>query len=105
MSQIPSAGPYQPLPPVYLAPQGPRNGLGTASFVLGIIATVLSIVPFLNIIVLVPAGLTGLGVGIGGVYRLSHGTATNKALTWIGVGLSILFFAVFAASLNSTPSS
>ena len=65
-----------------------NNGLGTASFALGLVSLALSLVPF-GILLGFPAGLTGIGVGLGNLQRLSHHTASNKALTWIGIGLNL----------------
>lgn len=127
--QPPNYGYRQPSPPYYGPPpqypqgpppmpeypgptrytQGPKNGLGVASFVLGIIAVALSWIPIFNLFAMLPVALVGLGTGLGGVYRLNKGAADNKALTWIGTGLSILgivlvivFYAAFAASLNGS---
>jgi hypothetical protein len=65
-----------------------HNGLGTASFVLGLMSFALSLAPF-GILLAFPAGLTGIGVGLGNLQRLSRHTASNKALTWIGIGLNV----------------
>jgi hypothetical protein len=65
-----------------------HNGLGTASFVLGLMSFALSFAPF-GILLAFPAGLIGVGVGLGNLQRLSRHTASNKALTWIGIGLNL----------------
>ncbi len=65
--------------------QFPRNGLGDASFVLGLASLLLSWVPLLGML----AALTGVVLGLGGVQRLSDHTANNKALTLIGIGLNL----------------
>jgi hypothetical protein len=66
--------------------QLPRNGLGDASFVLALASLLL--VRFLAPVVFLTA-LTGVVLGLGGVQRLSDHTASNKALTWIGIGLNL----------------
>jgi cytochrome oxidase assembly protein ShyY1 len=78
------------IPQPQLQPQAPKNGLGNASFVLGIIATVFSWIPIAGFIVGLPCALVGLGVGLGGVHLIFKNQSTNKVLTWIGVGLSLL---------------
>ena len=78
------------IPQPQLQPQAPKNGLGNASFVLGIIAAVFSCIPIAGLIVGLPCALVGLGVGLGGVHRIFKNQSTNKVLTWIGVGLSLL---------------
>jgi hypothetical protein len=65
-----------------------QNGLGTASFVLGLVSFALSLAPF-GILLAFPAGLIGVGVGLGNQQRLSRHTASNKTLTWIGIGLNL----------------
>ena len=79
---------YGPQP--QLQPQAPKNGLGNASFVLGIIAIVFSCIPIVGLFVALPCALVGLGVGLGGVHHVFKNQSTNKVLTWIGVGLSLL---------------
>ncbi len=86
----------------------PKNGLGNASFVLGIVGLAFSVVPFAGIFIAVPVALTGLGTGLGGVHRLFKNKADNKVLTWIGVGLSLLTLPLaiilgvaFFAAINS----
>ena len=89
--------------------QGTKNGLGTASFVLGIVGMAFSLIPFAGMFLALPVAFTGLGVGLGGVYRLFKGRSDNKALTWIGVGLSLLaivlsivIFSAFVAASHSS---
>ena len=76
-------------PQMYMVPHAGHNALGTASFVLGIMTAVLSFVPF-GILIAMPTGLAGRGLGLGNLPRLNHHTASNKALTWIGIGLSLV---------------
>jgi hypothetical protein len=64
-----------------------KNGLGTASFVLGIVSIALAWIPFL-FWVSIPAALTGIGLGLGNYFaRLRPGRVNNHVQTWIGVGL------------------
>jgi hypothetical protein len=80
-------------PPVANGPQD-KNGLGTASFVLGIVSLALAWIPFL-FWVSIPAALTGFGLGLGNYFgRLRSGRASNHVMTWVGVGLSALAFVV-----------
>jgi hypothetical protein len=73
-----------------VAPQaGHRNGLGIAAFVLGIVGSVTGLIPLLSIPALI-CGLTGFGLGLGGVRRLGKRTADNKVMTVLGVFASIL---------------
>ena len=65
-----------------------NNSLGTASFVLGLVSFALSLAPF-GILLTFPAGLTGIAAGLGNLQRLNCHTASNKALTWIGIGLNL----------------
>lgn len=67
MSEVPQYIPQMPQP-VYVQ-QGPKNGLGNASFVLGIIGLAFSFIPFAGLFMTLPVALTGLGVGLGGVSR------------------------------------
>jgi hypothetical protein len=65
-----------------------HNNLGTASLVLGLVSFALSLAPF-GILLSFPTGLTGIAAGLGNLQRLSHHTASNKALTWIGIALNL----------------
>ncbi len=68
---------------------GHRNGLGISSFVLGIVGSVIGLIPILGIPALA-SGLTGLGLGLAGLRRLRHRWADNRVMNWIGVVLSVL---------------
>ena|SRR5215813_10147621 len=65
------------------------NGLGTSSFVLGILGTIFGLVPIAAFIALA-LSVVGLGVGLGNIGRLRSKKATNKVMTGIGIGLSVL---------------
>ena len=77
-------------PQMYLpaAQHTTHNSLGTASFVWGLVSFALSLAPF-GILLAFPAGLIGIAAGLGNLPRLSRHTASNKALTWIGIGLNL----------------
>ncbi|MGW3994135.1 MmpS family transport accessory protein [Amycolatopsis sp. NPDC004772] len=78
-----------PAPPA--AP--PRNGLGTAGFVLGLIGLVLAPIPIVGVIAW-PLAVLGLILAAVGVARVRSGKATNKALSIAGVILSLLALVV-----------
>ncbi|MDT8912834.1 DUF4190 domain-containing protein [Amycolatopsis sp. PS_44_ISF1] len=93
---------HQPHPPAsgYSVPVIPRNGLGTAGFVTGLIGLIFSPIPFVGVIAW-PLVLVGLVLSIVGFARANHGGATNKglALTGIilsGIGLLVCIFWVAA---------
>ncbi|GAA2849548.1 hypothetical protein GCM10010472_03190 [Pseudonocardia halophobica] len=75
--------------PVHLPPSPPKNGLGTAGFVLGLIALVLSFIPIIGVIAL-PLSIIGLILGSVGTHRASKGEATNKGLAIAGIATSVL---------------
>lgn len=66
-----------------------KNGLGTSSFVLGILSTIFGLIPILGFITLA-AGALGLALGLGNIGRLRRGAATNKVMTTLGVVFSVL---------------
>jgi hypothetical protein len=91
--------PYQtqlaPAPPV------PRNGLGTAGFVVGLIGLVFSPIPIIGVVAW-PLVILGLIFSLVGFSRARKGQATNKGLAVAGIVLSaiglvicILWVAVF----------
>jgi hypothetical protein len=71
------------------APAEHRNGLGIASFCLGLAGTVVGLIPILSIPALA-SGLIGFGLGLGGVRRLRKHRADNRVMTILGVIASIL---------------
>lgn len=75
----------------YPAPQAapPRNGLGTAGFVLGLVGLVFSPIPFVGVVAW-PLVVLGLILSAVGVARVRAGKATNKGLSIAGVVVSIL---------------
>ena len=99
MSDVPQQEPYpyQPQPyygsPAYGPPTTypqPKNGLGTAGMVLGIIGLALFWFPYVGVTV----ALVGLGLAIPGMVRVKHGAASNKGVAIAGLVVSILGVAV-----------
>jgi hypothetical protein len=76
-------------PAIYPTQPAPRNGFGIASFICGLVATVIGLIPILSIPALA-AALVGLGLGLGGAGRLHRHTATNKWMTTLGIIFSVL---------------
>jgi hypothetical protein len=98
-----TSGGYPP-PPVRPAP---KNGLGTAGFVLGLLGLLFSFIPLIGIIAwpLVILGLILSGVGL---VRARSGRATNTGLAVAGLTCSalglivcILYAAAFGAAVSS----
>ncbi len=79
----------------YPAPQvaAPRNGLGTAGFVLGLIALVIAPIPVAGVVAW-PLAVLGLILAAVGIARVRAGKATNKGLAIAGVVLSLLALVV-----------
>lgn len=88
--------------PTYPAQQGqpvptpPRNGLGTAALVLGIIALLLSWVPIIGFIGFV-LGILALVLGIVGILRARKGHASNLVVAAVGTGLGALAIVISTA--------
>lgn len=57
----------------------PRNGMGGASFVLGVVALVFAFVPIVGEFVAAPAALLAVACGLAGLGRVWRGVATNGA--------------------------
>lgn len=75
---------------MHMAPRPePKNGLGIAALVLGIIAVATGWIPIAGFAGFL-CGLVGAGVGLGGLARISKERADNKAMTIVGLVLSIL---------------
>jgi hypothetical protein len=103
------SAPYFPPTATDLQPQGqpPRNGLGTAGFVLGLVGLLFSFIPIIGIVAW-PLVIVGLVLSIIGIARASSGKATNKGLAIAGAVLSviglvicILYAAVFTTAVNT----
>jgi len=74
--------------------QEPRNRLGTAALVCGIIAVALSFIPALNAFTW-PLGVLAIVFGAIGWNRANKGQATNKSIAITGLVLGILSFFTF----------
>ncbi|MGV9363477.1 MmpS family transport accessory protein [Amycolatopsis sp. NPDC003731] len=83
--------PLQQHPAPQAAP--PRNGLGTAGFVLGLIGLVFSPIPLVGVVAW-PLAVLGLILAAVGVARVRSGKATNKGLSIAGVVVSLLALVV-----------
>lgn len=84
---------YQPAP----AP-APRNGFGTAGFVLGVIALVFSILPGIGLLT-IPLAVLGVVFSLVGNDQVQKGTATNRGLTIAGLVTSLIAAAIALAWL------
>jgi hypothetical protein len=81
-------------PPVPQQPaQPPRNGLGTAGFVLGVVGLVFSPIPFIGVVAW-PLVILGLIFSAVGLARVGKGVATNKGLSIAGIVASVIGLAV-----------
>jgi hypothetical protein len=103
------SAPYVPPPSADLQSQGqpPRNGLGTAGFVLGLVGLLLSFIPFIGVVAW-PLVIVGLVLSVVGIVRASSGKATNRGLAIAGAILSVIglvvciAYAMFAAAVVTT---
>lgn len=75
-----------PTPPVL--PRN-RNGLGTAGFVLGLLAALFSLLPLIGVIAW-PMSILGLIFGIIGISQVRQGRADNKGMAITGTVLSAI---------------
>lgn len=75
-----------PQPP---ATPPPRNGLGTAGFVLGLLGLLFSFVPVVGVVAW-PLVVVGLTLALFGLVRANRGQADNKGLAVAGIALSAL---------------
>jgi hypothetical protein len=110
--QVPQPGygqPSQPWRPQMPPSPPPRNGLGTAGLVLGIIGLVFAFIPIVGVIAW-PLVILGLILGILGVLRANRGRATNRGVAIGGVACSALglvicfaWAALLAAAIPATP--
>ena len=96
---VPTVADYQPPPADQAAvQQAPRNGLGIAALILGIIGAIFAIIP-LSILLAGILGVIGLILGFLGRRRAMRGEATNKWIAERGIMASVFCvgFAVFSA--------
>ena|GEM_PF-3572561 len=77
---------YHGYPPVPV-PQ-PRNGLGIAALVLGLVGLLFGLIPLTGFVAIV-LGVIGLVLGLVGLGRVRKHIATNRVLSWFGVGTSL----------------
>jgi MmpS family membrane protein len=75
--------------PPQTAPAAPRNGLGTAGFVLGLVGLLVAMIPIVGIVAW-PMVILGLIFSIIGFTRARKGAATNKGLAIAGIVLSAI---------------
>ncbi|MGW0894552.1 DUF4190 domain-containing protein [Saccharopolyspora sp. NPDC002578] len=68
-------------------PTTPKNGLGTAGFVLGLLALLFSFIPFIGVIAW-PLGILGLVFGVIGIIRARNGEANNQGMAITGTVLA-----------------
>jgi hypothetical protein len=102
----------QPYPPAAPYPAAlPRNGLGTAGFVTGIIGLVFSPIPLIGVVAW-PLVIVGLILSILGFVRANNGGATNKGLALAGIIVSalglvvcIIWVAAFGKAVSDTANS
>jgi amino acid transporter len=87
-------------PPEYRV-QPPRNGLGTAGFVLGLIGLLFSFLPVVGVVAW-PLVILGLIFSLIGVYRAVKGRATNKGLSIAGVILSVIGLVICIVWVSAT---
>lgn len=64
----------------------PRNGMGVAALVLGLIGLVIALIPLLGFVGII-LGILALVFGLVGVGRARKGVATNKVMSWFGAVL------------------
>src|SRR5437588_2649386 len=81
--------PSAPVSPPQFHVEQPRNGLGTAGFVLGLIGLLFSPVPLVGVIAW-PLVILGVVFSLIGLSRANKRRATNKGLAVSGVVLSVL---------------
>jgi hypothetical protein len=79
----------QPLPPAQQQAAPPRNGFGTAGFVLGLIGLIFSPIPIIGVVAW-PLVIVGLVLSLIGFHRAHKGRATNRGLAVAGIVLSVI---------------
>jgi hypothetical protein len=73
--------------PPAAAPQ-PKNGLGIAALVLGLVGLLFGLIPLTGFVAII-LGTIGLVLGLVGLGRIRKHIATNRVLTWFGVATSL----------------
>jgi hypothetical protein len=84
----------------------PKNGLGIAGFVVGLVGLLFSFIPIIGVVAW-PMVIIGLVLSIVGVARANKGEATNKGLaiagvacSLVGLAMCILYAAAFGKAVN-----
>lgn len=84
--------------------QPPRNGLGNAALVLGLVAAGFTFVPLVGVFVAGPSAPLALVFGLTGLLRAEEGRATNKgaAVTGglLGLASTIVLVVILAATIG-----
>ncbi|MBB4688616.1 DUF4190 domain-containing protein [Amycolatopsis jiangsuensis] len=87
-------------------PTPPKNGLGTAGFVLGLLGLIFSFIPIIGVVAW-PLVILGIVFAAVGLTRIRAGKATNKGMAIAGLVLSVLglviaivWTAVFAKAVD-----
>ncbi|RZQ65940.1 DUF4190 domain-containing protein [Amycolatopsis suaedae] len=98
---------YAPTPPSPAAAQ-PKNGLGTAGFVLGLVGLIFAFIPLIGVVAW-PLTILGLIFGIIGTLRANRGQASNKGmaitavvLSAIGLAICVIWTAAFGKAVSDT---
>lgn len=98
--------PMMPSAPPQPVQQQPRNGLGTAGFVVGLVGLVFSLIPIVGVVAW-PLVILGVIFSAVGFARTRSGAATNTGLSIAGLAVSIvglviciLWVAVFNKAAN-----
>jgi len=98
---------YAPVPPMS-APVQPKNGLGTAGFVLGLVGLLFAFIPLIGVVAW-PLTILGLIFGIIGTLRANRGQASNKGLavtavvlSAIGLVICVIWTAAFGKVVSDT---
>lgn len=112
-SPPPYPGPPYPPPHGWQTPYAPppKNGLGTAALVLGILGALFSLIPIIGVVAW-PLVILGLVLGTLGIVRAQAGRADNRGvaiagtvLSGIGLAFCLLYTAAFASTFPADPSS
>ncbi|MEC3982275.1 DUF4190 domain-containing protein [Amycolatopsis sp. H20-H5] len=101
--------PHFPLPPaarhgrtaMSSRPPQPKNGLGTAGFIVGLVGLVVAVLPLLGIVGS-PLVIIGLVLSLLGLKKVRKGLANNKGMAITGIVLSMIGILVCAGWLVFT---
>lgn len=80
--------------PEPVAPPPPRNGMGLAALILGIVAFTFSFIPFLSEFLAAPSAVAAVAAAFINWDRIERGRATNRADTLAGGILGALALAM-----------